>query len=206
MKEKVSVENAIVDKALEMFNEKGVEYVGMRELALALDMRVGNLTYYFPTKDDLVYRLSMQLGEANNKTIVASDSLTMETFFVMLQQVFRNHYRYRCLMLSFVHIMKQNPLIAKRYSKTQSQRNETWLKNVESLQAGKYIKADKQEVNFLVSIISLIARFWLSEAAIAFKKESEEEQAMHYLKMIARIYLPYCTAKGKAFLDEFIKR
>jgi hypothetical protein len=43
MKDKSSVEQAIVDKALEMFNEKGVEYVGMRELAQSLDMRIGNL-------------------------------------------------------------------------------------------------------------------------------------------------------------------
>jgi len=42
----------ILDKALEMFNERGIEYVGLRELASILDMRVSNITYYFPTKDD----------------------------------------------------------------------------------------------------------------------------------------------------------
>jgi hypothetical protein len=100
--------------------------------------------------------------------------------------------------------MKRNPLIAKRYSKTQSKRNETWLKNVEALMATKYIKADKQEVDFLVSTIALIARFWLSEAAISYRNEPEEEQAKHYLKMIARIFLPYCTAKGKVYIEELL--
>lgn len=204
MKNKSIVEKNIVDRALAMFNEKGVEYVGMRELAAALDMRIGNLTYYFPTKDDLVLRLSMELAEENNKTIVALESTTMETFFEMLEKVFHNHYNYRCLMLSFVHIMQRNPLVARRYNKTQSHRNETWYKNIEVLKTGKYIKADEQEVEFLVSAIALIARFWLSEAAISFRNQPETEQARHYLKMIARIFLPYATAKGKGYLERLL--
>lgn len=200
MKNKSSVEKSILDRALAMFNEKGVEYVGMRELAAALGMRIGNLTYYFPTKDDLVLRLSMELAEENNKTIVALESMTMATFFEMLQRVFHNHYNYRCLMLSFVHIIQRNPLVARRYNKTQSYRNETWYRNIEALKAGKYIKADEQEVEFLVSAIALIARFWLSEAVVSFRNQPEAEQARHYLKMIARIFMPYATVKGKGYL------
>ncbi len=203
-KDKSQVERNIVHRALALFNEKGVEYVGMRELAASLDMRIGNLTYYFPTKDELVLRLSTELAEENNKTIVAHDRISMESFFEMLQAVFKNHYRYRCLMLSFVHIMQRNPLIARRYSKTQSHRNETWYKNIEALRSGKYIKADEQEIDFLVSAIALIARFWISEAAISYRNQSEEEQAQHYLKMIARIFLPYATAKGRPVLHTFL--
>ena len=205
-KNKTLVESSIVDRALAMFNEKGVEYVGMRELAASLDMRIGNLTYYFPTKDDLVLRLSTELAEENNRTIVAHERMTMETFFDMLQSVFKNHYKYRCLMLSFVHIMQRNPLIAGRYSKTQSHRNETWYKNIQALRNGKYIKADEPEIDFLVSTIALIARFWLSEAAVSYRNQSEEQQAQHYLRMIARIFLPYATAKGKGFLQPLLDK
>lgn len=204
MKNKLPVEKTIVEKALEMFNGKGIEYVGMRELAASLDMRIGNLTYYFPTKDELVSRLSLELAEENNRTIVAIESMTIERFFEMLQQVFRNHHKYRCLMLSFVHIMQRNPIVAKRYNKTQSQRNETWSKNIEALRAAKYIKADQQEVDFLVSTIALIARFWLSEAAISVKNQTEEEQAQHYLKLIARVFLPYTTKKGSGYIENFL--
>src|SRR5204863_4216516 len=106
--------------------ESGIEYVGMRELAASLDMRIGNLTYYFPTKDDLVNRLSLDLAEENSKTIVPMEEVTMVGFFDMLVQVFRNHVKYRCLMVSFVHLIERNPQISKRYNKTQVSRNETW--------------------------------------------------------------------------------
>jgi hypothetical protein len=131
--------------------------------------------------------------------------MTMELFFEMLRAVFRNHLRYRCLMLSFVHVMQQNPLIAKRYSKTQTERNNTWALNIEALRKGKYIVASPKEVEFLVSTIALIARFWISEAAISFKKESEDEQMRHYLKMIARIFLPYATPNGKMALATLLE-
>lgn len=204
MESKSPTEKKIVETALRMFNESGIEYVGMRELAGALKMRIGNLTYYFPTKDDLVNRLSLDLSEENNKIIIPVDQVTMKTFFAMLQQVFHNHVRYRCLMLSFVHIMQQNPIIAKRYGKIQTARNEAWFKNIKALRDGKYISAGTQEMDFLVSTIGLIARFWISEAAIAFKNVSEEQQLQHYTKMIARIFLPYATAKGKRDLEELL--
>jgi AcrR family transcriptional regulator len=200
---KVGTEEKIVEKALEMFNQLGVEYVGMRELAAALDMRIGNVTYYFPTKDALVDRLSLGLAEENNRTIIPVKDMTMRAFFDMLEKVFHNHVKYRCLMVSFVHLMERNPLIAKRYSKTQSQRNEVWRVNIEALRDGKYLKADaREDVDFLVASIAFIARFWISEAAISFKGTSEEVQIRHYIGMIVKIFLPYTTTKGRKEMAE----
>jgi AcrR family transcriptional regulator len=205
MENRSPVEKKIVETALQMFNESGIEYVGMRELAAALGMRIGNLTYYFPTKDDLVNRLTLELAEENNKTIVPIEEMTLESFFNMLQKVFINQAKYRCLMLSFVHIMERNPIVAKRYSKIQNTRNETWAKNILALKKAKHITANAKDVDFLVSTIALIARFWISEAAISFKNVGQEEQMQHYLKMIARIFLPYTTAKGRKTLSVIIQ-
>lgn len=206
MKEKIPVEKRIVAKALEMFNETGIEYVGMRELAAALDMRIGNLTYYFPTKDHLVERLAIELAEENNQTIVEKTTITVAEFFEMLHQVFRNHSKYRCLLLSFVHIMQNNPLIANRYSKTQTRRNEIWATNTKALVDGNWIRATPEEADFLVSTLALIARFWISEAVISFKKEPAEDQMLHYVRMVARIFLPYATAKGRRQLTQLLDR
>ncbi len=66
----MNTRDKILDKALEMFNERGIEYVGLRELASVLGIRVSNITYYFPTKDDLVYELSLELSKLNAAIIV----------------------------------------------------------------------------------------------------------------------------------------
>lgn len=205
MKVKQSVERRIVEKALEMFNTAGIEYVGMRELATALDMRIGNLTYYFPTKDHLVEKLAIELGEENSRTIFAKEDISIDEFFEMLRQVFCNHAKYRCLMLSFVHIMQNNPLVANRYARTQENRNAIWTANVNAMMGGGWIRATPEEADFLVSSLALIARFWISEAVVSFRKEPPDEQIQHYLQMTARIFLPFATPKGRRRLAYLLK-
>ena len=202
-KSKLNTRGKILDKALEMFNERGIEYVGLRELASVLDMRVSNISYYFPTKDDLVYELSLELGKKNSEVMVAREQLTMKAFLAMLHQVFQHHVQFQCLLLSVVHLMRQNRHLAAAYKKTQNQRNASLKSNLEVLEGGGYLEVQETDREFLVSGISLISRFWISEAAVSFRGLSTEEQIRHYLFLIARLLDPYSTAKGKKEIRDF---
>ena len=192
----------ILSKALEMFNERGVEYVGLRELAGLLQMRVSNITYYFPTKDDLVYQISIELNELNSKTLVPNEHITIAGFIEMLRTVFYNHLKFRCLLLSFVHLMEQNKKISTRYNQTQKDRNATLRANIRFLISSGYLKIeDEKEIDYLVSAIALVVRFWISEAQISFRHLSPDEQINHYLSLIARMLVPYATAQGRPELQ-----
>jgi AcrR family transcriptional regulator len=193
----MNTRDKIVDKALKMFNERGIEYVGLRELAGLLDMRVSNITYYFPTKDDLVFEISRQLAVSNSEIIVEDKNITMEGFLSMLNRVFENHYRFRCLLLSFVHVMTQNKVVADAYNKTQSVRSATISSNVKALVKNGYLKVDDGELDFLVASVSLISRFWISEAAISARHMDRDEQINHYLKLVSQLLRPYATAKAR---------
>jgi AcrR family transcriptional regulator len=196
----------ILDKALEMFNERGIEYVGLRELALILEIRVSNITYYFPTKDDLVYALSLELRKENAEIIVERESLTMLAFLQMLHRVFQNHVKFRCLLLSVVHLMQQNKHMAEEYKKTQNVRNATIRSNLQVLTDAGYLKVtDETDLEFLVSGISLISRFWISEAAVSFRKLSTDQQIHHYLSLLAKLLMPYCTEKARKDIQMFLE-
>lgn len=196
----------IVDKALEMFNERGIEYVGLRELATVLNIRVSNITYYFPTKDDLVYRLAVDLNRLNTETIVVNNAVTVTSFLQMLHMVFLNHVKYRCLLLSIVHLMKQNKVMAATYKKTQALRNATLKSNIEGLAGSGQIRLkDSGDMEFLVSAVTLISRFWISEASVSFRHLSTNAQISHYLSMVARLLLPYASATGKKEIQLFLK-
>lgn len=190
-----------------MFNERGIEYVGLRELAAVLDMRVSNITYYFPTKDDLVYELALELRKTNAATIVPADTLSMTGFLEMLHQVFLNHQQFRCLLLSFVHLMEQNKRIASSYAHTQTERRNTLRTNAEILVSGGYLKAAGEEtIAFLVNNLSLISRFWLSEAAVSWAHLSPGDQLLHYLRLVTQLLTPYATAKGLREIEAFAGR
>ena len=197
----------ILNKALEMFNERGIEYVGLRELATVLNMRVSNITYYFPTKDDLVYQLSLELSKKNAEVIIVRDGgLTMHAFLKMLQEVFRNHNQFRCLLLSFVHLMEQNKLMATAYKETQKVRNATLTANIEALAISGYLELkDEEEKKFLVTTLALISRFWISEAVVSFREMDHEEQIRHSLLLIAKLLLPYSTEMAKKEIQSFFE-
>jgi AcrR family transcriptional regulator len=202
----MNTRDKILDKALEMFNERGIEYVGLRELASVLGMRVSNITYYFPTKDDLVFQLSLELSKKNAEVIVERESMTMKDFLEMLHQVFQNHVRFRCLLLSVVHQMQQNKQMASAYKKTQNVRNTVIKSNLQALESSGYLKVnDESDMEYLVSSISLISRFWVSEAAVSFRHLGVVEQINHYLFLIAKLLTPYTTAKARKEIQNFLE-
>lgn len=200
----MTTKERIVEKALAMFNERGIEYVSLRELAATLNIRVGNITYYFPTKDDLVNQLSMDLNELNSAIVVEQRDLTLIKFLEMFRIIFQHHVQYRCLLLSFVHLMEQNKILASRYPNTHLNRNATLISNITHLIQSGYLKAEVIP-GFLLSMISLIVRFWISEAKVSFSHLTPEAQIGHYTALIARFLLPYATAKGKREISIFLQ-
>lgn len=54
----------ILDTAILLFNEKGYENVSLREIAREADTTIGNLTYHFKKKEDLVIAIVYDLHES----------------------------------------------------------------------------------------------------------------------------------------------
>jgi AcrR family transcriptional regulator len=203
----MTTKEKILAKALDMFNERGVEYVGMRELAATLHIRVSNITYYFPTKDDLVNQLSLELNNLNSTIVIANENISILSFLDMLNNVFQNHVKYRCLLLSFVHLMEQNKAISARYKETQKDRNNTIKSNIEALIRSAYLQVgDEKDVEFLTSTLSLIIRFWISEATVSHGRLAVHEQINHYLSLITTLLSTYATETGKKELVSFAEK
>jgi AcrR family transcriptional regulator len=197
----------ITQRALELFNQNGIEYVGMRELAASLGMKIGNITYYFPTKNDLVNQLALDLSALNVKTLHPPGNLTLLSFLQRREENFRNQHRYRCLFLSFVHIIKQNPIVAERYKNVEKERGSGLVGDIKMLEQQKYLKIGSQEVLLsLAAAIGLIARFWISEAAITYSSLSVDRQIQHYSGLIASMLSPYATKTGERHIEMFLAR
>lgn len=188
----------ILDRALEMFNERGIEYVGLRELAADLEIRVSNITYYFPTKDDLVFQISAELTKKNSEIIVDDESITMKGFLSMMYQVFQNHYAFRGLLRSFVHVMTQNNLVAASYQKTLKVRRATIASNIRALATNGYLKpGTTEDLDGLVTTISLVSRYWISEAAVFAAHLGRSRQISKYLLVVTTLLWTHASAKAR---------
>ena len=83
----------ILDSARRLYNEQGVSNVSMRAVAADVDISVGNLTYYFPKKKDLVSAL---MTDDIDETVVREPMTAMEKlngiFEGMLRSLLRNPF------------------------------------------------------------------------------------------------------------------
>jgi AcrR family transcriptional regulator len=190
-------------KALDLFNREGIEYVGMRELAASLGMQIGNVTYYFPTKDDLVNQLALDLSALNSG--LQGQPADLRSFLEVQERVFRNQWEYRCLFLSFVHIVRQNPIIRKRYGRVGNERAESLIASLKILHKLGYLKiGSASRLQSVASAAGLIARFWISDSALAQDSLSISSRIRHYSGLIAGILAPYATKTGAAQIEEFL--
>lgn len=201
-KKEISTKDKIIDKAIELFNEQGIEYVGVRELAKALNMKGGNITYYFPTKDDIIMEVANRLTEDNNKVIVKKENITPEEFLRIFRQAYKNHFKYRSLFLSFPNIIRQNEGLRKKYRERQLLRRQTIAAQLEELVKAGYLKGlAAPELDTLLNSIVLVSRFWISNASIDGRLDNRAID--NNLQLIAGLLLLVATPKGKKHIDAF---
>ncbi|TLV04013.1 helix-turn-helix transcriptional regulator [Dyadobacter luticola] len=190
-----------------LFNEKGIEYVGMRELAAALDMRIGNLTYYFPTKDDLVLKLLETFSAADVAIHEANKVKSLYDFLLKNALLFDNSLKYKALSLSMVHLIEQNPKIGANNSLVGNAYETRLNEEIALLAKNNYLKFKSSiEQLLLVSTNSLQNRFWMSEALLDGNRKTLEGQKNHYLSMKAFLFTPYATQAGLKDIERFLKK
>jgi AcrR family transcriptional regulator len=203
-KEKISTREKIVARALELFNDQGIEYVGVRELAKDLDMKGGNITYYFPTKDDIILELASRLSEDNNRVIVKKEDITIQGFLNIFEQAYQNHYKYRSLFLSFPNLLKQTPALSEKYHQRQLLRRDTITHQLKSLiKSGHLRELSTVELDVLLKSIVMTSRFWISDAVI--ENSSGPDAIMKYVKQVAGLLLLVATAKGRKIIEGALK-
>lgn len=197
----------IFQLALEYFNQNGIEYVGIRELARELGLSPGNVSYYFPTKDDLVHEITRRLSEENNKLFqdVGKD-LSITSFINLFIAACHNHYTFRCVFTSFVHLMKHDPAMNAGYVEIQRKRRATLTKELQELARSGFLKRDiaKAEITSVMLVISHLARFWIQDAEVLMSAQPKEKVIAHNAGLIAYSLLPYATAKGREQLEPFL--
>ena len=66
--------NDILEAALELYNKNGIEQVTTRDIAKKIGISSGNLTYHFPTRNDIFFalmgRLIEDIDRADRKSVV----------------------------------------------------------------------------------------------------------------------------------------
>lgn len=202
----MNTRNKILGEALKLFNKNGYSAVSLNEIAAALDISRGNLTYHFKDKESLLRVLCEEMWIKIDQSKEASRVLpSFENLHNVLQLYYRFQKKYAFVFLD--HHMLNHPTVKEQFRKMTDQTirdNEASI--AFAIQLGNMhpetIKGTYKNIAF---ITWMLAFFWLPQQIIRGEKTNEDGE-----KMMWSILLPHLTDKGihsfkKFFGDDYFE-
>jgi len=194
----MKLKEKILYKALELFQEKGISTVSPNQIAAALSISTGALTYHYKTKAVLIREVYEKMDAATKDFMKVEGYLTLNDFRKMMNnfQDFMRKHNFFFQDLTF--IINNYPEIARLYAET----------NVRRLKQGKlifdhYVKTGRmipetEGVNYvyLTHNVYMVGAFWNIQSKV-FNPTEIFEQPVDLVDMAWYMILPYLTDKGK---------
>lgn len=198
---------AIADKAREVFNAKGVGTASLRDIAEALGIAYGNLTYHFPKKEDLVLHLYLGMMEAHRLVSAAfSPSPNPDPKAGLLRSLIRApgatfalSLEYLFLFRDFAEIMRDFPIVAAIQRRTVEARKAALGGLFGALQAQGLLRKDLEpaDISHLMDMSGAMRTFFfMDKTAAEFRPARRDVLRKQYVMTVNRLLFPYLTRKG----------
>lgn len=201
---KPSTKDRILDAALVLFNDEGLETVSTRRIAQALGISQGNLCYHFPHKDQIVEALYQRLRDEFSRLLGAmqAQDLSFEGLSIASYEMLRVQYRYKFLMLNFVQVMRQYPAIQADFQALFAARRQELSRFYQVLAAKGWLRDDipPEQFDFLSRSQYILGNFWMAEAEIQDSSDDQSRVAF-YTRLLASLIWPYLSAEGRHHFD-----
>jgi len=188
----------IVDKALTLFNEKGVDQVSSLEISQSLNISYGNLTYHYKKKDDIVLALYAQMQQSLNTSINRLvQCIFEETFYPKLvNEIFDVIWNYRFIYLNINSLMNQFEFICESEKSYYATRIKILNRAKKYLIQEGYLKPEiNNNYESLIQNLNMILYAWITDAKL-FYEGDEDKKIDIYVSLFYNVALTHVTEKG----------
>lgn len=200
-----STKERIVETAISLFNQRGFVNVTMRDLAQELGISLGNLTYHFKRKDDLIEAVHQQLIDERN-TLLETVQLTPSIANINAQLVplLGLYERYRFFYLDLMEVMRAYPAIAARHREHIANQIRYIRAIIDySVGTGNMLPESRSaQYDALAETVCLMLTFWLSHHTVRGKQGSFYDDAR---EAMWNLVVPLLTEKGKGAFEGVLK-
>ncbi|MFK7772957.1 MAG: TetR/AcrR family transcriptional regulator [Saprospiraceae bacterium] len=188
--------------ATELFNQKGVKNVTLREVAKALDKSYGNITYHFKTKNHLILELYDDMITETNEIMKSFNPQNL--FHGILdapKTTFKISMKYLFFYVDYVEIRRSYQAVFSKAEESNAFRKKRYLKILQTLQAQKILRKEltQDDLNYLMDLSGAMRTFFF----LNLHPDNFDDQglAKKYITYVNNLVKPYLTTKG---LKEFI--
>lgn len=193
----ISTNNRIINEATKLFNEKGYKNVSLRNIAEAAGTTIGNLTYHFPKKEDLVSTIQLELYmdflninfDMEDGELLFKEML--DSFIIMDRNRDNNIFFYR----NIVELCHESERIAENVKDFRYKIYAFYLTCFKKLQEDELMRSDISEEQFgiLTYTMSNIIYIWRQDKTQYYDNNIPRIELNIALKNL--IY-PYLSEKG----------
>lgn len=194
----MSKKTDIIEKAISLFNEKGISTVTMRQIAESLSISPGNLTYHYKTKDALVQIIYQQLHDESSDYISFDGYLTLNDFEIILKRFYELRKRYSFFFNDIVYINRQFPVVAEMYKIANISRFRKSRRLVDYFVATDRMIPENEFIDYgkLIHSIWMINTFWPSQGQIMNSNDYPVNKTTP-IDISWQLLFPYLSEKGK---------
>lgn len=202
----------ILASSLELFNKHGLEGVSIRDISSKLNISVGNLNYYYPTKNDIAYALCVELmdrvDQVTAEALNAQSKNLFEIAYLQCEAIFKAQLEYRFIFNKrYAEVVTSLPGIQKYYQEKLKERFDDFAAFQKLLVKEKLARPQLCEDSFSITyIMNILVIFWQQEIEIYFPALTDKQKIDHALSVFFHAYKPYLTQKGLAQLMPLLKR
>lgn len=194
----MKLKEKIVIKAVDLFNERGIASTSPNQIAAALDISTGNLTYHYKTKATLIKKAYEKMHEESLDFINLEGYRTLNDFREIMKR-FRDFMdRYRFFFQDLFFILQNYPEVGKLYEESNLIRLRLGRELFDYyIETGRCIP-ESQGINydFLIHNVWMVGAFWNLQSKV-YTPGALFDPGMDLVEMTWYMLLPYLTEKGK---------
>lgn len=193
----------ILEASISLLNEHGFANVSLPQIAKKLGISLGNLTYHFPKKEQLVERIYDMFRD--DLTIITKEYqplVDLAGIDLQLQAFYKFQEKYRFFYLDLLELNRAYPAIAERHHPYV----EGHIKGIYNYFIFNVGSGNLQSFDNLEVYEKLAHQFWMTivffRTQLAFRGKTGTQEEMRTDAWA--LVFPYLTEKGKNQLQHII--
>jgi AcrR family transcriptional regulator len=155
----------ILQAALELFNAEGTAAVSASRIAERCLISKGNLQYHFPNKRDVIFAIfQLAIGEMNAGWYRDHLEPTLEHMAAMFVRQLQLIVKYRFFYRELPDLLRQDPLLRRRYSENRERRLKVIEQFMQALEARGLMRLppDARRLRSIVEVTWILSENWVN--------------------------------------------
>lgn len=194
----MKLKEKIFQRAVELFNERGVANVSPNQIAASLEISSGNLTYHYKTKAILIKTIYERMHADSEDYLDLEGYLTLDDFRKSMLKFQQFQEKYCFFLQDMVFIIRNYPEVGKLYEASNVMRLKKGRKLFDYFVATERMIPETKGINYdyLVHNVWMVGAFWPAQDKF-LTTANQLQKPSNMVEMTWYMILPYLTEKGR---------